>query len=896
MTMTVTSRYPAHLECDVVLRNGRTLHLRPVRPEDAPLMRAFFEGLSKDALHSRFFDLRSVDAALSSAPVDIDYDDVFGLVGEISGAIIGVAHYFRSKRHPEAADVAFTIADRHHGAGIATRLLERLAEIARSRRILRFEADLLTGNQAMLDVFMLSGLESKIGSRDGVTHVTLSLEPTTDFADRAASRAQSAAAASMRPIFAPRSIAVVGASRSRGSLGAEILHNLRTGGFTGKLAAINPKAKEIDGVQCFPSIRALPEPFDLAMIAVPADLVEGVVDDCIEREVAAIVVISAGFGETGEAGREMERRLVEKVRSVGMRMVGPNCMGVINTDPAVRMQGTFAVTEPLRGKISMSSQSGAIGLAVLDYARSLDVGFSSFISVGNKADVSGNDLIQYWAEDPASDVILLYLESFGNPRKFAQIARRVSLRKPIVAVKAGRSVAGARAAQSHTGALASSDTIVADLFRQAGIIRAGSLEEMFDVATLLSQQPLPSGRRVGIVTNAGGVGILAADACEANGLELPPTPAPLEASLREFLPPAASVGNPVDMIASATPEQYRRAVQALLDDDAFDAVHVIYIPVLPEHAAAVGAAVKECAAHAGGKTLLATFMGAHHAPQMLSPVPAFAFPERAVTALAHAVSYAEWRRRPAGEVPSFQDLEIAKAREIVETRLASGGGWLEQADVADLLSAVRISVPQAEEVHSEVEALEAALRIGCPVAIKAIGPSLLHKTESRGVILNLRSQSDVCDAYADLQRRLGESMTGALVQRMVEGGVEAMIGATEQPTFGHVLAYGAGGTLVELLGDVAFRLHPLTNVDAEAMVNEVRFTRLLKGFRGGAPLDVAGVRDALLRLSTLLAICPEIREVDINPLNVSERGVVAVDARIRVAPIEFGAPSRRVDY
>ena len=894
--MTVTGIYPAHLECDVVLRNGRTLHLRPVRAEDGPLMRNFFAGLSKDAMHSRFFDLRSVDSALASAPVDVDYDDVFGLVGEISGAIIGVAHYFRSKRHPEAADVAFTIADRHHGAGIATRLLERLAEIARSRNITRFEADLLTGNQAMLDVFTLSGLEAKTASKDGVIHVTLSLEATPGFADRAAGRSQSAAAASMRPIFAPKSIAVVGASRKRGSLGAEILHNLRSGMFTGKLFAINPRAQEIDGVECFASIREIQEPVDLAIIAVPADLVEGVFDDCIEKGVAAAIVISAGFAETGEKGRELERRLVDKARSVGMRMVGPNCMGVINTDPAVRMQGTFAVTEPLRGNISMSSQSGAIGLAVLDYARSLDVGFASFISVGNKADVSGNDLIQYWAEDPASDVILLYLESFGNPRKFAQIARRVSLRKPIVAVKAGRSVAGARAAQSHTGALASSDAIVADLFRQAGIIRAGSLEEMFDVATLLSQQPLPSGRRVGIVTNAGGVGILAADACEANGLLIPHTPAALEASLREFLPPAASVGNPVDMIASATAEQYRKAVQAMLDDDSFDVVHVIYIPVLPEHAAAVGAAVKECAKHAGGKTLLATFMGAHHAPQMLSPVPAFAFPERAITALAHAVSYAEWRRRPAGTVPKFPELEGGKAREIVERKLAEGGGWLTPSAVADLLSAIGIAVPKAEEVHSDLEAMEAAMRIGCPVALKALGPALLHKTEAGGVVLNLRTESDVRDAYADLSRRLGDSMTGALVQHMVEGGVEAMIGATEQPTFGHVLAYGAGGTLVELLGDVAFRLQPLTDVDAEAMVTEVRFTKLLAGFRGGAPLDVASVREALLRLSALLTLCPEVREVDINPLKVSERGATAVDARIRVEPVEFDEPSRRVDY
>lgn len=894
--MTLLAAYPAHLETDVVLRTGRTLHIRPVRHEDGAAMRAFFAGLSNDALHSRFFDLRSVDAALTSAPVDVDYDDVVGLVGEVAGEIVGVAHSFRSTHHRDSAEVAFTIADRHQGAGVATHLLERLAEIARAHGINRFDADVLTANQPMLDVFVSSGFELKVGSREGVVHVTLSLEATPTFADRAAGRAQVAASASMRPIFAPRSIAVVGASRHPGNLGAEILHNLVAGGFRGTLYAINPHAEKIDGVRCSASVRDLHDPVDLAIVAVPASHVEGVVDDCIAKGVPAIVVISAGFGETGAAGRDMEGRLVEKVRSAGMRMVGPNCMGVINTDPAVAMQATFVATDPLRGNIAMSSQSGALGLAVLDYARALNVGFSSFISVGNKADVSGNDLIQYWADDPATDVILLYLESFGNPRKFVEIARRVSCRKPIVAVKAGRSAAGARAAQSHTGALASSDAIVADLFRQAGIIRAGTLEEMFDVAALLSQQPLPAGRRVGIVTNAGGPGILAADACEANGLELPAPSSEVAAKLRAFLPTAASVGNPVDMIASASADDYRRTIRAMLDDDSFDAVLVIYIPVLPANAGAVGAAIRECAVEAKGRTLLATYMGAHNAPLALSPVPSFAFPERAVAALARAVTYAEWRRRPAGTVPKFTDVAVDRARTVIDGKLARGGGWLEPLEIAEILSSVNIAVPVAEQVASADEAMEAAIRIGCPVVLKALGSALLHKTEAGGVALNLATECAAREAYVDLQQRLGGAMTGALVQQMVQGGGEAMIGATEQPTFGHVLVYGAGGTLVELLGDVAFRLQPLADADAEAMVEEVRFTKLLRGFRGSAPLDVVAVKDALLRLSALLTLCPEIREVDINPLKVLEHGVVALDARVQVEAIVPGPPSRRIVY
>ena len=890
------SAYPAHLETDVVLRTGRTLHIRPVRHEDGAAMRDFFSGLSSDALHSRFFHMLNVESALASAPVDVDYDNVVGLAGEVGGEIVGVAHSFRSEQHPESAEVAFAIADHHSGAGIATRLLERLAEIGRAHAVKRFEADVLAANQPMLDVFHSSGFDLNVGSREGVVHVSLSLEPTETFIDRAAGRAQAAASASMRPIFAPRSIAVVGASRRRGNLGAEVLHNLAAGGFRGALYAINPNAREIDGVRCCASIRELDGPVDLAVVAVPAIQVEGVVDDCIAKGIPAIVVISAGFGETGAPGREMERSLVEKVRRAGMRMVGPNCMGVINTDPAVQMQATFVAAEPLRGNIAMSSQSGALGLAVLDYARELGVGFSSFISVGNKADVSGNDLIQYWADDPATEVILLYLESFGNPRKFAEIARRVSRHKPIVAVKAGRSAAGARAAQSHTGALASSDAIVADLFRQAGIIRAGTLEEMFDVAALLSQQPLPAGRRVGIVTNAGGAGILAADACEANHLELPIPSPDLVAKLRAFLPASASVGNPVDMIASATAEQYRRTIRAMLDDDSFDSVIAIYISVLPADAAAVADAIRECAAEANGKTLLATYMGCHGAPQVLAPVPSFAFPERAVAALARATTYAEWRRLPAGTVPSFRDIDGDRARSAVDRKLLGGGGWLEPLEVDELLAAININVPPAEHVTSADDAMEAAIRIGCPVVLKALGPTLLHKTEAGGVVVDLTSECAVREAYVDLEERLGDAMKGALVQQMVGEGVEAMIGATEQPTFGHVLAYGAGGTLIELLGDVAFRLLPLTDTDADAMVDEVRFTKLLRGFRGSAPADLAAVKDALLRLSALLTVCPEIREIDINPLKVRERGVITLDARVRVEAIVPPPASRRIAY
>jgi acetate---CoA ligase (ADP-forming) len=893
--MSKIDTYPAHLEADVVLRTGRTLRIRPLRAGDEAALRAFFGGLSPNALHSRFFDIRSVDAAMRSAPVDLDYDDTFGLAGEIGGAIAGVAHYFRSKRRPGTAEVAFTIADRHQGCGVGTRLLERLAEVAREHGIDRFEAEVLATNQPMLDVFASSGFDITVGSREGAVHVTLSLAESARYSEQSAARAQKAAAASMAPIFAPRSIAVVGASRRRGNLGGEILHNLARS-FRGDLYAINPSAGEIDGIRSFGNLREIGAAVDLAVIAVPASYVEGVIDDCAAAGVPAAVVISAGFGETGEAGRETEQRIVQKIRASGMRMVGPNCMGVINTDPAVRMQATFASVDPAHGNIAMSSQSGAIGLAVLDYARTQNIGFSTFISVGNKADVSGNDLIQYWAEDPSTDVMLLYLESFGNPRKFAEIARRVSRKKPIVAVKSGRSAAGARAAQSHTGALASADAVVAELFRQSGVIRTDTLEEMFDVASLLAQQPLPAGRRVGIITNAGGAGILAADACEARGLELPALSPATASALREFLPAAASVANPVDMIASASAEEYRRTLQAMIDDGSFDALLVIYIPVLPTDAEAVAAAVREVAVNAGGKTILANYMGAHDAPHVLSPIPAFGFPERAVAALARAVTYAEWRRRPTGVVPRFCDIDLARARDVIHRAVARGGGWLEPMEVAELLRAANVALPRSEVVTSAADAMEAAIRIGAPVVVKALGPSLLHKTEAGAVRLDIRNECAAAEAYDDLRRVLGGAMTGALVQEMVAGGVETVVGVTEQQTFGHVLAYGAGGTLVELLGDVAFRLLPVTDADVEAMLDDVRVTKLIRGFRGGRAGDAGALMDALLHVSSLVTDCPEIRELDINPLKVLEKGVVALDARVRVEAVVPPLPSRRVAY
>jgi len=597
----------------------------------------------------------------------------------------------------------------------------------------------------------------------------------------------------------------------------------------------------------------------------------------------------------GEEGRRREAALVEKIRAAGIRMVGPNCMGLVNTDPDVSLDATFAPVYPPAGRVALSSQSGALGLALLDYAAKLNLGISTFVSVGNKADVSGNDLIQYWSEDPRTDVILLYLESFGNPVRFSRIARRVARKKPIVAVKAGRSKAGSRAASSHTGALAESDQVVDALFRQAGVIRTGTLEELFDVATFLSHQPLPRGRRVGILTNAGGPGILAADACAAQGLELPPLSTSTVAELRAFLPAAAGLGNPVDMLASAPPEHYRKALKILLAEEQIDSVLVIFIPPIATDPDAVASAIVE-GARGSRKPVLGTFMSAKGTPPGLATIPCYPFPESAAIALARATSYGEWRREPPGKIPTLSGLDVDRAREIVESVLAQGSGWLGPAHVQGLLSAFGIPVARMRLAHEEEDAVAAAREIGYPVAVKAVGPLILHKTEVGGIRLGLENNAATRAACQDLKTRLETDLTDFLVQEMVPGGVEVLVGVTHDPTFGPVVAYGSGGTLVELLGDVAFRLHPLTDADVAAMLNEVKGTALLRGYRGAPQADEAALRDLLLRVSALVEHCPEVAEMDLNPVKVLSSGARSVDARVRIGRRPVLPPSRRIAY
>jgi acetyl coenzyme A synthetase (ADP forming)-like protein len=880
------------MRSDVVLRDGSTLHVRPIEPADLAAVRA----LRQAWLNSSHMigvvpgerwpdDLASIPAA-----------DGAVLVGEVGGRVHALAGFRRDGASSDRAEVVLAVSPGLTGRGIGTRLLEILVQAARPGGIRWFDAHLSRTDRAVLDLFAASGFDVEQHHEGGRLQVSLALRPTATFAERSASRAQQAAAASMRAFLEPRGVAIVGASRHRGKIGSEILRNLVGAGFAGRIYPIHQEADSLEGLETFRRVRDIPGDVDLAIVVVPAEQVLEVVDDCLAKPVRAILVISAGFAETGAGGRQRELELLDRVRSAGVRLVGPNCMGLLNTDPAVRLNATFSPVYPPGGRVAMSTQSGALGLAILDHARRMQIGISTFVSIGNKADVSTNDLIQYWAEDARTSVIVLYLESFGNPRKFGEIARRVGRHKPIVAVKAGRSAAGARAATSHTGALAASDAIVDALFRQAGVIRTNTLEELFDVARLLAQQPIPRGRRVAIVTNAGGPGILAADVCEAQGLELPRLSEATVATLRTFLPAAAAVGNPVDMIASATADHYGRTLAAVLDDAAVDSALVIFIPPLVTAADDVARAVRQAAARHPVKPVLGIFMSGNTGGASLAPIPAFTFPESAAMALARAAAYGQWRQAPAGQSPEFSDIDRRGFRRIVDGALTRGDGWLTPHEAHGLLAAAGIAAAKSRIAQTEDAAVAAADAIGYPVAAKVVGPEIVHKTEVRGVRLDLRDAAEMRAAWQDFAARLGDLMTGVIVQEFVTGGVEMLVGATEDPTFGPVIACATGGVLTELLKDAEFRLHPLTDLDATSMVANLRGAALLQGLRGAPAADVAALKETLLRLSVLIGECPEIADLEINPLAVLPRGAKAVDVRARVQMPRPPVRTRRVTY
>ncbi|MBI4516978.1 MAG: GNAT family N-acetyltransferase [Deltaproteobacteria bacterium] len=889
---------------DAVLRDGSSIHIRAIRPDDKERLRDHFQHLSMRSIYFRFFGAkkRLTDEELARF-TELDFVRQVALVATLRGErerIIGVGRYTAvpgDGADSHRAEVAFAVLDEYQGRGIGTLLLEHLAPIARANGISEFEAEVLGENNRMLQMFAASGFKVKRALEAGVFHITFPSVETDRFLELSLQRERHAAAQSVRAFLSPRSVAVVGASRHPGTIGAALLSNLKRDGFTGPIYPVNPGAGEIAGLRCYPSVSAIDGPVDLAIIAVPAAAVEPAVADCARAGVRGVVVISSGFAEVSAAGRAAQQRLTELVRASGMRMVGPNCMGVLNTDPAISLNATFAPTWPPAGNIGMSSQSGALGLAILDYVHTRNLGVSTFVSVGNKADVSSNDLLAYWGEDPHTDVIVLYLESFGNPRKFARVAPELARRKPIVAVKSGRSVAGTRAASSHSAALANLDVAVDALFEQAGVIRTTTLEELFDVVTLLSTQPLPPGPRVGVVTNAGGPGILLADACEARGLKLPELTPETLATLRALLPPQAGLSNPIDLIASATPEQYERAIAAVGTDSNVDALIVVYIPPMLTRPEEVAAAIARAAGTVpASKPVLTVFISSRGVPAMLSGgprgrLPSYSFPENAALALAAAHRYARWREFPIGTALKLNPFAQSAIRAVIDRVLAQASGpvWLEPKDIATVLRAAGIAFAAAEQTTA-ADAVVVAETLGYPLVAKAIAPGLIHKSDAGGVIMGLESAGDVARAVSLLSERMqavGVPLEGVLLQRQVAGAIEALVGVTSDPVFGPLVVCGLGGVLVELLRDVSFRLTPVTDIDAFEMIGKLRASKLLDGYRGAPAGDRDALADVIQRISALVELVPELRELDLNPVKVLPcgQGAIAVDGRMRIGPL-----------
>lgn len=872
-----------------LLRDGRQALIRPVRPDDRPAIASFFAGLSLESRALRFHSggARMDDEAIDHATAG------HALVAEIGGRIVALASYVRL-RAPERAEMAIAVDDAEQGRGIGTALFERLSRDARDEGINRFLALVLASNSRMLTLLQGLGFTVTRTFDQGMIECDVALREDAAYVASADARRHVAATASLEPIFHPRAVAVVGASRRPGSIGHELFRNLLAGGFAGPVYPVNPAATAVASVRAYPSVKAIPEPVDLAVIVVPAASVLATARECLAAGVRGLVVISAGFAETGAAGRALQDELLHLCRSHGARLIGPNCMGILVNGADGALNATFAPSLPPPGNVAVASQSGALGIAILQHARQMGLGISSFVSMGNKADLSSNDLLECWEDDPATQVILLYLESFGNPRRFARVARRVGTRKPIVAVKGGRAAAGQRAAASHTAALAGSDVAVEALFRQAGVTRCDTLEELFDVAALFANQPLPAGNRVGIITNAGGLGILCADACEANGLELPVLSEETQAKLRALLPAEASVANPVDMLASGSPESYGQALKVVLEDPSIDAAIVLFIPPLVTNAEDVAAALVAACDPPPSKPVVTCFVGTQGTPDVLrgaTTIPSYTFPESAARALGHAARRAAWLRRPIGEAPSFDDVDPKAARAVVEGALArEERPWLRSEEMAAVLRAYGIALPESVVVHSPEEAAAAARRLGEPVAVKLVSSTVLHKSDVGGVHLGIRSPEAAADAYRSIASSLAEhgladAMEGALIQPMIADGVECLVGVVSDPTFGPLIAFGLGGVTAEVIGDVAFRLQPLTDVDAEALIDGVKAGKLLRGFRGSPPADVAALRTLLLRISRLVEDVPEVAELDLNPVmaRAAGRGVVVLDARLRLS-------------
>ncbi len=874
---------PPHWEADVVAADGGTVHLRPITPEDADGIVGLMERSSDQTRYYRFFGpMRRLSDKDLHRFTHVDHDARVAFVVLLGDRLIGVGRY---DRYPgtDDAEVAFLIEDAHQRRGLGSVLLEHLAAAARERGISRFVAEVLSQNSAMVRVFIDAGYSAKRSYEDGVVHLTFPIAPTEQSLAVAHEREQRSESRSIGRLLNPGSVAIVGASNDPAKVGHAVLHDLLEYGFDGPLYPVNPAVRHVRGVPAYADIEAIPDDVDLAVLAVPADEVPAVVEACRRKNVRGLVVISGGFGETGPEGRAAERALVASARASGMRVVGPNCLGIVNTDPAVRLNASLAPDVPGRGRVGFFAQSGALGVALLERARARGIGLSSFVSAGNRADVSGNDLLQYWASDPGTEVVLLHLESFGNPRKFARLARGIGRTKPVVAVKSGRHV-GMTAGLAGTS-VAVPEQSVAALFASAGVIRVETLAQLFDVGTLLAHQPLPAGDRVAVVGNSTAMGVLVADAVLEQGLAL-------------------AHDRPVDIGTEGTPEDFRAALQAALDDEGVDSVVAVFLPPLLRGEQPFGEVLRDVSA-GSHKPLVANFLSTEGIPDELAigdehgmpargSVPSFSTPERAVIALAKVSEYARWRRRPLGVVPELEGIDEPAAQQVVAGALAASpaGRELTDEETMALLGAYGVPMLGTRRVEDAEAAVAAAEEIGYPVVLKSTAPWLRDRRDLGGMRFDLTDAEDVRTAFAAIPA--GDPV---IVQEQAAPGVATVVEIVDDPSFGALVSFGVGGVATDLLGDRAYRTLPLTDLDAHELVREPRAWPLLNGYRGSAPVDTAALEDLLLRVARLGDDVPEVLGLTLEPVIVGPadawhggRSLVVAGAVIRVGP-----PTARID-
>ncbi|MBF6329677.1 bifunctional GNAT family N-acetyltransferase/acetate--CoA ligase family protein [Nocardia transvalensis] len=867
---------PQHWFADVLASDGGVVRLRPITPGDAEALQNFHAGLSDRTRYLRYFGpYPKMTPRDLFRTTHVDYHDRVGLVIVLGEVIIAVGRYelLQEREGPRAAEVAFVVADGHQGRGLGSILLEHLAGAAAENGIETFVAEVLAENNAMVTVFRDAGYQVQ-RSRDGsVLHLEFAIDPTEALLSVRDSRERASEARSVGNLLAPRSVAVIGATPSSGRVGGAVLANLLSGLFQGPVYPVNPNRSSVRGVRAYATVRDIPDEVDLAVVAVPAAEIKSVLDDCMAKGVKGLVVLTAGFSETGPAGFAAERDLVDAARGHGMRVVGPSALGIANTDPAVSLNATLASVLPGRGRVGFFCQSGPLGAAILAEAAARKLGLSTFVSAGNRADVSGNDLLQYWDTDPDTDVVLLYLETFGNPRKFSRIARRVARTKPVVVVSNGRHAAYITPASPLERSLGR------DLFAQAGIVQVDTISELFDCAMLLAYQPLPAGPRLAVIGNSAALGWLAVDAGRGEGL---------------------TVGEPTDLGPQADPADYLTAVTAALAAPDIDALIVIFAPPVPISMAAFAEAIRT-AARSASKPVLTTFVADHGMPNLLTmrgeggivergSIPSYPDPERAARALARVRRYAAWRTRPASRVARPADVSTERARELVEqwTTRAPEGGWLGDLEAAQLLDCYGIRVVEFREVRDEDGAEAAAQELGYPVAAKATGEIWRMRPDLTGVRLDLWRPSAVRRAYTDLAEISGNEVVH--IQKMATKGLGCVLRVQDDPSFGSVISFGLSGTIIDLLGDRVYRALPLTEADSVELIDAPRAAPLLDGRTGvpgqtvGEPVDKLALAELAQRISALCDDLPEIRELAVEPVLASPQGTAILYARVRVGP------------